>query len=55
MKIQGMSFASPSTIVCEIQEIFNEICITEWVKVFDDWEVGQRQCIDIRGEYFSSE
>jgi hypothetical protein len=51
MKLEGMFFATPSAFVCEMQEILDEICITKWVKIFDEWEVRLRLCIDSGGEY----
>jgi hypothetical protein len=34
-----MSFAIPNTLVCELQQILDELCITKSVKIFDEWEI----------------
>jgi hypothetical protein len=52
MKLEGMSFASPSALVCEVHKIIDEIWITKWAKGFGDWEVRLRRCIDSGGNVF---
>jgi hypothetical protein len=34
-----------------VQEILDMIYIIEYVKIFDEWKVWVRQCIDSGGEY----
>jgi hypothetical protein len=36
MKLKGRSFAVPNALVCDVQEIFDKIWVTEGVKVFDE-------------------
>jgi hypothetical protein len=39
MKLEAMSFATPSVLVYEVQEILDMIYIIEYVKIFDEWKV----------------
>jgi hypothetical protein len=55
MNFQGLSLATPSALVYEVQEILDEIDITEWVKPFDEWEVRVRRCIRSGGGYLENE
>jgi hypothetical protein len=36
MKLEGISFATPSALGCHMQEVLDEICIIESVKIFDE-------------------
>jgi hypothetical protein len=36
MKLEAMSFPAPVAMTSEVQEILDEIWITEWVKVFHE-------------------
>jgi hypothetical protein len=51
MQLEGISFATPSTLICDVQEMLDEICLIEWVTPFDEWEIRLRRCIDSGGEY----
>jgi hypothetical protein len=51
MKLERMSFATPSALASDFQEILDEIYIAECVKVFHEWEVRLRPCINSGDEY----
>jgi hypothetical protein len=38
MKLERMFFDAPTALLAEVEEIFGDIGITEWVKVFDEWK-----------------
>jgi hypothetical protein len=52
MKLEGIFFDRPAAGLAEIEEMFRDISITEWVKVFDEWKDHLKRYIDAEGECF---
>jgi hypothetical protein len=46
IRLEGIDFNSPVRLLCEVEEIQNEIRMSKWDKAFDEWKVDLRQCID---------
>jgi hypothetical protein len=51
MKLEGMFLDPLAVLWAEVEEIFGDTSITEWVKVFDEWKNRLKRCIDAEGEY----
>jgi hypothetical protein len=38
MNLEGLFFDTPAALLAEVQDIFGDISIIEWVNVFDEWK-----------------
>jgi hypothetical protein len=46
-----MFFDAPTAFLTKLEEIFGDISISEWVKVFDQGKNYLKGCFDGEGEY----
>jgi hypothetical protein len=55
MKLEGMFFDTPVVLLATVEEILGDIGITEWAKVFDEWNDRFKPCIDAEGGHLEND
>jgi hypothetical protein len=55
MKLERIFFETLAAVLAEVEEMFGDISITEWVKVFDEQKDRLKRCIDAEGHYLEND
>jgi hypothetical protein len=50
-KLEGSTFTSAGQLMVEVNEIFMDIPLHEFISVFDEWKLRLVECIDTGGNY----